>query len=299
VLKWTSTGNGVASIDDIRTSITKGVGGTAMIPFGHLGDATCADLTDVVAAFRERGARESLAAAGLAGDDLERAVRDRTTSTPAPAFPAWTPTSPADAARGWMAWNVRGCAACHGPDARGGLIDVETGRRRLRTRVPDLTTGTLRRSAAPDALGHRIRFGIPGRRCPRPHARRRTPGVGPWLGGRLPAAPPALVDPVSGKLPAARFEGVPPTSPDDPRFDAAPSTWLPLAPFDAHLHPTPGVDVRARVGDPPSSCASPSRTPRATRNPTALRTASRFAPRPRRSRPSSPSPGRCPSSIAR
>ena len=245
-LKWASTDNGVASIDDIRRSIVEGVGGTAMIPFRHLGDGACNDLADVVAAFRARGARETASEAGLSGDDLERAVLARTTAGAKIAAPPVDASDGDAVARGYVAYHRRGCAACHGPDARGGDYESEVDGRRVRTRIPDPTTGLLRRSRSPDDLAARIRAGIPGTAMPAtPMPDAELGDLIRWLRDRIPATASAFSTPWSGSLPAVRFDGVLPTSPDDPRFDAAPQTWLPLAPFDAFHHPTRGVRVAA------------------------------------------------------
>ncbi len=234
-LKFFSTDNGVASGKDIYETIAAGIGGTSMLPFAQLGEATCWSLVDVVAAFRERGAREALEQTGLTGTELETAVAGKCNPSPASDLPPEPPATVDTASRGLILWREAGCVTCHGEAARGGEVQVaQRGGSTMSVRVPDLTTGVLRQVPTPFNLANRIRRGIGG-----------TPMPATNLGGDdlwslvhyvktlIPEGAQAIADPVWGRLPAARLTGELPTSPDDPRFAEVPITWLPLAPFNA------------------------------------------------------------------
>lgn len=248
-LKFFSTDNGVASGKDIYETIAAGIGGTSMLPFAQLGETTCWSLVDVVSAFRERGARESLAQSGLTGPELSSAIALRTVPSSSSDLPPEPQATVDTASRGLVLWREAGCVACHGPEARGGSAEVsQPGGGTMTVQVPNLTHGVLRQVPTNFNLANRIRRGIGGTAMPGTP----IPGEDLWslvhyVRTVIPDGAQAIADPVWGRLPALRLTGELPTHPDDPRFVAAATTWLPLAPFNAFDRSIVMVGVQALV----------------------------------------------------
>lgn len=154
--KFVSTWEKVATDDDLLTTITRGVPGSAMPSWGHLPEAdrraivayvkSLADVPWTVAARRDPGS-DGTPGTGIIG----------------------VPPPPADArtnrARAEELFRDA-CASCHGPGGKGDgktdLVDVDG--RPIRAR--DLTTGVFKGSPTPEALYRRILTGIPGTPMP-------------------------------------------------------------------------------------------------------------------------------------
>ncbi|HYC78003.1 MAG TPA: c-type cytochrome [Planctomycetota bacterium] len=270
--RFTSTENDAPSGKDLFEVIGAGLPGTAMLPFAHLGEDEVWAVADVVLAFRARGLRRRLAAAGVEGDALAAAVRARTRAVPADDPADEPPQTAESAAQGLVLFRAH-CAKCHGADLRGADAPPMVAEEGHATPAPDLAAGDFKQTPLKRNLFDRIRLGLPGAPMPAiPRAQLDDESV--WrivhyLLARCPTEGRALVDPVPRDLASVALEGPLPTSPDDPRFAAAPETWVPLAPMRRGERTTPGLFVR--VLHAPETLALRITTPDATENPSSAR----------------------------
>lgn len=250
--RFVSTANDVPSGKDLFETVAAGVGGTAMMSFMHLGEAAVWSAIDVVLAFRRQGLRQMLAAGGLVGAELETTLDARTTPVLCEDEAGAPPETVDSAARGLVLW--RGvCASCHGIDGRAanaeGRLTVEGDPCRPR----DLGRGVLKQLPTKANLFTRIRRGMPGTPMPgTPITSLKTADAWDlvhYMRTLIPANAQPLASAGVVDLPFLPLVGEPPVTPDDPRFAAAPATWIPLLPFRADEATTPGLMVQALVGD--------------------------------------------------
>jgi mono/diheme cytochrome c family protein len=250
--RFVSTQNHAPSGKDVFETIGAGLAGTAMLPFAHLGEETVWSLVDVVLAFREQGIRKSLARSIDDPAALDQAVARRTkpilADDPAPE----TPETAASAARGLVHYRAH-CAKCHGVDGRG--LDAAPMKTEEGHPNPpgDLTEGVFKQSPLKKNWFSRIRLGIPGTAMPA-HPPEALDDAAVWdliHYVKTLSAPAAqtLYDAAQKDIRARTLTGEPPTRYDDPRFEAAPETWVPLVPFRRAEWTTRGLLVRALIDD--------------------------------------------------
>jgi mono/diheme cytochrome c family protein len=168
-----STVNAKPSDEDLLNVITRGMPGSAMVPFGHLPENERKNLvayvrhltrTGVEARLRQAAAEtgEPLDAEQLAGD-VERQVRPGAGLL----FPADLPsTSPESVGRGQALYMAQ-CATCHGATGKGDgvqkQVNTDDG---MPTAPRDFTRGIFKGGSDPVQLYARIRAGMPGTPMP-------------------------------------------------------------------------------------------------------------------------------------
>ncbi len=165
-------GNRVASAEDIRAAIVKGIPGTSMKGYGQLKPDELTELVAEVMEFRKRGLLERLAAGFRADGEepdeswMRQVVQRRTTSLPAIAVPEIAPADTASLDRGRLIYRQYNCQACHGADGHSNLnadlVDDE-GRP---TQARNLVNERFKSGHEPEAMFVRIRLGMPGTPMP-------------------------------------------------------------------------------------------------------------------------------------
>jgi mono/diheme cytochrome c family protein len=166
-----STTNGVPSDDDLKTTLSRGIPGSAMPAWGWLPEHSLDDLT--------RHVRE-LARKGVAARLAEHARNDAREMSTAEALaeaserlrpgPEVSTTHP-QAAMGAVyelgrASYARHCAACHGPEGRGEQLGPELNPDGSPNWARDFTAGFLKGGGSHRALATRIVAGMPGSTMP-------------------------------------------------------------------------------------------------------------------------------------
>jgi mono/diheme cytochrome c family protein len=245
--RFVSTVNGAPSGKDLFETIGAGLAGTAMLPFAHLGEEEVWKTVDVVLAFRERGLRRRLRGS-FEGAGFEEEIKRRTTPELADDPAAETVETYESAARGLLHYRAH-CAKCHGADGRGLEAEIMKDEEGRAVPPPDLTRGVFKQSPLKRNLFTRIRLGLPGSPMPAvPVEVLDDAGVWDLVHYvRTMSSPDAqpLADAAARDVTALPFAGPPPTTPDDPRFAAAPATWIPFVPFRRTEWTTPGAFVQA------------------------------------------------------
>jgi mono/diheme cytochrome c family protein len=246
--RFVSTENGAPSGKDLFETIGAGLAGTSMLPFAHLGEDAVWALVDVVQAFRARPIKKRLVAAGKEGAELAAELTRLTTPVLPPDPAAEPPETYESAARGLLHFRAH-CAKCHAPDATGRDAPPMKAEEGHDTPPPDLTQGVFRQSPLKKNWFARIRLGLPGSAMPAiPKETLDDRGVWEtvhYLRTLSGAGAQLVADAAARDLPALPLEGPPPTTPDDPRFLAAPQVWIPFVPFRARERTTPGLFVQA------------------------------------------------------
>jgi mono/diheme cytochrome c family protein len=245
-----STGNGAPSPKDLFETIATGVGGTAMIPFGWLGEDVVWQIVEVVEGFRLQGIEMRLAAAGIGAAEIAAEIEKRR-PMPMASEDAETPETLDSAARGLVHYRAL-CASCHGIDGRGVMpTTVPAGVTPVRPR--DFGRGVLKQIPTLRNLFDRVRCGMPGTTMPGT-PRSTLSSEQAWelvhyLRTLIPQGAQLLASADPARIPAARLEGPVPDSPDDPRFLAAPRTWIAFAPFRDTEPTPPGAFVQALAAE--------------------------------------------------
>lgn len=166
-----SSANGVPTDDDLLRTITRGVPGTGMPAWDHMGEEDRRALVSAVRDLSRRGIVERVLRAaeeeGDEADPVEAASIAAARMTPGdPVDAAEPPPATSGAVARGRALFEKGCAACHGSDGRG-KRDPEW---RTAEGDPiasrDLTAETLKGGDEARDLFRRIKAGIPGSPMP-------------------------------------------------------------------------------------------------------------------------------------
>ena len=167
-----SASNGVPTLEDIEAVLRRGMPGSSMPPWSHLGDSAVKLLAEHIFVLRREGARDvQLAAAAESGDELSEeeltTIVNRLT-TPGEVVEAIDLNTPAgnSVARGKELYATKGCLQCHGATGKGDgqqqMVDAEG----LPTRPRDFTRGIFKGSADAASVWRRISLGMPGTPMP-------------------------------------------------------------------------------------------------------------------------------------
>jgi mono/diheme cytochrome c family protein len=170
--RFVSAVNRVPSDQDLLAVITRGLPGSAMFPFAHLGEAGRQALVLHVRRLTRAGLEERLRQEARKNDDevdeeqLAR-VLDRDTKPGADvAVPAdWPEPTPAALARGRESY-LKLCATCHGATGRGDGSQDQRDDDGTPTRPRDFTRGIFKSGRDPRRLYVRLRLGLPGSPMP-------------------------------------------------------------------------------------------------------------------------------------
>jgi mono/diheme cytochrome c family protein len=174
-----STSNGVPTFDDLRAVLRRGMPGSSMPPWPHLGDAAMKLLAEHIVSLRRDGIRESLAAAAaesgdeISADDMQETV-DRLT-TPGDVVEAVDLGNPSSQsiAHGKELYATKACVQCHGVTGKGDGQQQMADSEGLPTRPRDLTRGIFKGSSDAASVWRRISLGMPG--TPMPSSQNLTP----------------------------------------------------------------------------------------------------------------------------
>jgi cytochrome c oxidase cbb3-type subunit 2 len=174
-----STSNGIPTPDDIMAVVRRGMPGSSMPPWAHLGDDAVKILVEHVLALRRDGAREIAKAAAaesddeLSEEDLQAIVTGLTTPGGVVAVPDLGKPTPQAWAHGKELYATKGCIQCHGATGKGDgqqqMVDSEG----LPTRPRDLSRGIFKGSPDAASMWRRIASGMPG--TPLPSSQSLTP----------------------------------------------------------------------------------------------------------------------------
>lgn len=247
-----STVNGRPTKADIEGVLTRGMPGSAMIPWAHLSETDRKLLADQVLEFRKQGARDiELAMAAEADDelteeDLDAAVKAVTTPSEVLAVPRATAHGTATIARGKELYRAKACASCHGETGKGDgqqqMVDSE----RLPTRPRDLTLGIFKGASDFASVYRRLALGMPG--SPMPSSQNLTSEeiadlVHFVLSLSDETTRTATV--LARHRLTARFVKQVPISPDAKAWRAAAPVRLAMTPLWWRDEPDPGLQVQA------------------------------------------------------
>ncbi|MBI4575949.1 MAG: c-type cytochrome [Planctomycetes bacterium] len=243
-----STANRVPTDADLFDTITRGMPGSAMPPWGHLPEA---DRWALVAHVRRAGRMALEAQAAGRGKDAAAAAAwalGRTTPGEVLEAPAPPAERPEDLARGRLVYLER-CAACHGPGGRGDGAQVQVTDEGDPIRPRDFTAGAFKGGNDPAQVWRSIRGGLRGTPMP---ATTDLSGDDTWRLVRyvLSLVPPgaaALAAQGPFTIHARRVEALPPDAEVtfDEAWAAQPATWIPLMALAQRAGRAPGVLVQA------------------------------------------------------
>lgn len=170
-----SSGNGVASLDDLQAVIRRGMPGTAMRAFDQLPDSELRLLAEEVLRLNQEGVRErfirELASEGeeIDEDEVRQVVEFATTPGEPVRVPPIGPIDSESAARGRVAYVTLGCIKCHGDDGSGAW-DTPLFDEQGEWAMPrDLVHDPLKGGREPASIYLRIVNGMPG--TPHPSCR--------------------------------------------------------------------------------------------------------------------------------
>jgi mono/diheme cytochrome c family protein len=167
-----TTANGIPTDRDLFATITRGMPGSAMFPFGHLSDAERLALVGQVrtlirSAFIERAKHEAEAGGEKVNlAELEKDVDEVLKPGDVLAVPADLPNADAASmARGKAAY-LKSCNSCHGDTGKGDGVQEQKNNDGTPTSPRDFTRGIFKGGRDTAALFTRIRLGMPGSPMP-------------------------------------------------------------------------------------------------------------------------------------
>ena len=167
-----TTENRIPSDEDLRRAISRGMPGSAMFPFEHLGETQVDALVAYVRHLTRQGIEERLRkAAALVGEDIDPAQLARDVDRLAkPSKPIALPgdfpePNPESIARGKKIY-MEQCATCHGETGKGDGVEEQFDEDGTPTRPRDFTRGIFKGGSEPYQLYARIAIGMPGTPMP-------------------------------------------------------------------------------------------------------------------------------------
>ena len=167
-----STSNGVPTLDDMIAVLRRGMPGSSMPPWSHLGDEQIRQLAEHVLGLRRQGAKEILLAAlddsgdELPPEEVDEIVAQLTTPSEVVPVSGLAQATPESVARGKELYVSKACVQCHGAKGKGDgqekMVDAEG----LPTRPRDFTQGVFKGNTDPASIWRRISMGMPGTPMP-------------------------------------------------------------------------------------------------------------------------------------
>jgi mono/diheme cytochrome c family protein len=167
-----STNNGIPTDQDLLNTITRGMPGSAMFPFGHLSEADRVALVGQIRSLMRSAMFAQAKRTAEAGGEkvnlaeLEKDVDDALKTGEVLAVPTDLP--PADAAsvaRGKAVY-LKSCNACHGDTGKGDGTQEQKNNDGTPTAPRDFTRGIFKGGRETASLFARIRLGMPGSPMP-------------------------------------------------------------------------------------------------------------------------------------
>lgn len=231
--RMVSTTNLVPSDDDLLRAVTRGLPGSAMVPFGHLSQEARLALVEAVKSFVHDGVVERVKREAaefgeeVKPEELAAAVKRRMEAGPALAVPAdLSAENKESLARGRELY-VKSCATCHGDTGKGDGVQEQKDEFNLPIRPRDFTRGIFKGGREREQLFARITLGIPG--TPMPASSTLKPAeVGDMVNYILSLSDPAtsqkvehrrskvaarrVTESLAGAVPESVWSGIPATS---------------------------------------------------------------------------------------
>jgi mono/diheme cytochrome c family protein len=167
-----STANGIPTDQDLLATITRGMPGSAMFPFGHLTEAERLALVGQVrslihSAFIDRAKREAEAGGEKVNlAELEKDAADVLKPGEVLAVPADLPADDAVSVARGKAVYLKSCNSCHGDTGKGDGVQEQKNNDGTPTAPRDFTRGIFKGGRDTAALFARIRLGMPGSPMP-------------------------------------------------------------------------------------------------------------------------------------
>lgn len=248
-----TTANGIPTDQDLMAVITRGMPGSAMVPFGHLSEA---DRTALVAqvrtltrsAFLARAKHEA-EASGEKVDlaELEKDAAEVLKPGEVVAVPAALPAvDAASVARGKAAY-LKTCAACHGETGKGDGQQEQKNNDGTPTAPRDFTRGIFKGGRDTNSLFARIRLGMPG--SPMPGNTDASPAevadMAHFIQSLAPADTQAQVEHRRTTVTARRVATLTRDAVPDSVWSAAPAAPIVVSPLWWRNYAEPALTVRA------------------------------------------------------
>src|SRR5262249_41916105 len=165
-----TTGNRRPSDDDLLGVVSRGMPGSAMFPFAHLGEDDRRLLVGQVRRLTLAGMVEREKPKLKPGETVEELTQDLA-DVLQPGKPVAVPDDlpspgPESVARGAQLYRSQGCVACHGETGKGDGVQDQRDDNGMPTRPRDFTRGIFKSGRAPKQLYVRTVLGMPGTPMP-------------------------------------------------------------------------------------------------------------------------------------
>jgi mono/diheme cytochrome c family protein len=170
-----TTTNQIPCDADLKRVVTNGMPGSAMFPFGHLGDQDVSALVGEIRRLIRQGFEERLrkaaAESGDAVDENDVAELIKTGTSPGDPLPIpdQLPVMTAESAKHGAEMfrnTTAACVACHGEKGKGDGVQEQRNDNGMPTRPRDLTRGIFKGGRDPRQIYARIVRGLPGSPMP-------------------------------------------------------------------------------------------------------------------------------------
>ncbi|GIW95003.1 MAG: hypothetical protein KatS3mg110_3044 [Pirellulaceae bacterium] len=182
-----STTNNVPTRADLHSVLTRGMPGSAMLPWPQLTEREREAVIDEVLRLRREGVQdqyvrllkeqEGLTDQEIAQPEIQAEIQQVVQQATLPAEPTPVPElgvpSPEAIHRGRQVYAQFGCVPCHGEQGKGDGIQKMLDDDQLPTRPRDFTAGIFKGADDPASIYRRIAYGMPG--TPMPGSSQMTP----------------------------------------------------------------------------------------------------------------------------
>ena len=229
--RLTSTQSGLPSDADLLRTLTRGIPGSSMPPWGHLPDSVLSGLVSVIRELAIEGRTNTLTESGAMGREQASAVAHDVFAPGAPTEVPPRPNQGVDLALGRELY-ATGCAPCHDLDGRGlKKLDLKDDDG-FPIFARDFTQGVFKGGSEPDVLALRITRGLPGSPMPGlPYSAGELWSIVDYLGTLIkPGAQERAEQSEKVLRPAATDRPIP-RDPADERWMKTEATFLALTPL--------------------------------------------------------------------
>ncbi len=175
-----STSNNVPTREDLHAVLLRGMPGSSMPPWEHLGQAERDALVDEVLLMRKEGARESFVAylreeeelteEEIAEEEVQADIDDYvqrfTTPGESRSVPVIESPDTESIARGRDVYFKQSCHSCHGKEGRGDGVEKMVDGEGFPTSPRDFTLGIFKGGHDGASLFRRVAYGMPGTPMP-------------------------------------------------------------------------------------------------------------------------------------
>jgi mono/diheme cytochrome c family protein len=248
-----STDNHAPTDDDLFGVVTRGMPGSAMFPFAHLGEDDRRALVAHVRQLTRDGLTDrSLQEAQKAGaeidlDELHELVGKLTTPGPAIEVPDLPDAGPESIARGQEHY-LRLCKDCHGTTGQGDGVKDQRDDNGMPTRPRDFTRGIFKSGRDPHRLYARIMLGMPGTPMPSSAMNLQPDGVGDLINFVLSLSDPsaqAKLEHRRTRLLARRYADTLPDEIPEEAWQDALAVYVVVSPLWWRNYAEPDLHVQA------------------------------------------------------